>query len=1483
VLAVFMSYWLPLSDAPAIAAASEPAASRPSLASADRTPQAVKAGAAAAAPDAIHLNVGAIDTASREAQALRERTGGFGGRRLHLVQFAGPTRPDWYKDLEGTGVEVIQYIPAFAYLVYGDAAAISRVQDLAAVSPAVRWDGPFLDRYKVQAGAQADRRAALGLPDRDLFAVQLVQDPEANVATLDMIAGASGEAFRSQMSILKYVNVVASLPASAVSAVAARPDVVSVDSYEVPRMRDERQDRIITGQLAGNGPSAGDYLAYLASKGFTQAQFTTSNFTVDVTDSGVDNATPASPNHFALRVGGLLAGASRLGYSRLEGTPSGGVIQGCDGHGNINAHIVGGYVPDVSTLPVPGVHADASGFRYGLGVAPFVKVGSSVIFDPDFTFPNYINLQARAYNDLSRVSTNSWGANVGGAYNSDSQAYDALVRDAQPATSVFPTAGNQQMVIVFSAGNAGAGANTIGSPGTGKNVLTVGAAEGVQAFGGADGCGIGDTGADSANDMIGFSSRGPTDDGRIKPDIVAPGTHITGGVFPTAASTAGTGDAAACFDATGVCGGPAPSAFFPVGQEFYSASSGTSHSAPAVAGGTALVRQHFINNAITPPSPAMTKALVLNSARYMNGTGAGGNLPSNSQGMGMMNLDTYFNQMAAPRILRDQVGADMFTASGQNRLITGAVANSGEPVRVTLAWTDVPGPLVGNAYVNNLDLEVTVGGSTYLGNVFTGANSATGGVADIRNNTESVFLPAGLSGSIAVRVIATNVAGDGVPNVGGALDQDYALVISNVTQTTAPVMAPGAATLVAESCGGGNGVLDPGETATVSFCLVNNGSADTVAAVGTLQASGGVTGPSGPQSYGVLVAGGAPVCRSFTFTVGALACGVPVAATMQVQDGAANLGNVAWSLPTGIQNVPFSQNFDGVPAPALPAGWTSVSGAGADAWTTSTVTPDTAPNDAFVNDPATVSDTSLVTPNIVMPVLATPAVLSFRNFYNLEASVDPSVGYDGGVLELKIGAGSFQDVIAAGGSFLEGGYNRTIALSFMNPLAGRQAWSGNSGAYVTSRVSLPASVSGQTIQLRWRRGTDFTISAAGWRVDTISLQAGHTCCTGPATADLAIAKTDGQASYYPGQLLTYTITASNVGPDGVNGATVADTFPANLGGVSWTCAANAGSSCGSPSGSGNLNTTVNLLSGGSATFQATGTVSLSAVGNLSNTATIAAPGGVIDPTPGNNSATDVDTRSPAANLGITKTDGQASYTPGETLVYTIVVTNAGPDAATGASVTDDFPTDLTDVAWTCAPAGGAACASPSGTGDINTTVDLPVSGSATFTASAVASILAPATITNTAAVSPPAGTADPIAGNDSASDTDTREGGAYYTLPPCRIVDTRLPNGPFGGPALAAGVDRSFDLDAGTCGVPASATAVFLNVTVASPTAAGNVRLFPTGTPLPTVSALNYAAQQTRANNGIFKLNGNGQITVRATQASGTTDLIIDVAGYFVE
>ena len=255
-----------------------------------------------------------------------------------------------------------------------------------------------------------------------------------------------------------------------------------------------------------------------------------------------------------------------------------------------------------------------------------------------------------------------------------------------------------------------------------------------------------------------------------------------------------------------------------------------------------------------------------------------------------------------------------------------------------------------------------------------------------------------------------------------------------------------------------------------------------------------------------------------------------------------------------------------------------------------------------------------------------------------------------------------------------------------------------------------------------------------------------------ASADLAITKTDGATTEVPGTSVTYTITASNAGPSNASGSTVADTFPATITGVTWTCVGAGGGTC-TASGSGNISDTVNLPAGGSVTYTATGTISASATGSLANTATVAAPGGVTDPTPGNNSATDTDTLTPQANLGITKTDGVTTVTAGGSTTYTITASNAGPSNAPGSTVADTFPAVLTGT-WTCVGAGGGTCTA-SGSGNINDTVNLPAGGSVTYTVSASISAAATGSLSNTATVAAGGGVTDPTPGNNSATDTDT--------------------------------------------------------------------------------------------------------------------------------
>jgi hypothetical protein len=1089
--------------------------------------------------DFIELNAATLDTRAPEIRALRKTAGAFAGKRLHLVQFAGPVKPEWRAALEATGVRIVDYLPEDAYLVQGDAAALAKLQAWAGNSDSVQWDGAYADDYKIHPRARPVN--AKGQPQKvptDTFALQLLDDPDANPATLALLDRLKLEPVKRQFRALHYLNLVVRLPADRLGEIAARPEVISIRPYFEPHKMDERQDQIVAGNLAGSAPAAPGYLAWLAGRGFDQSQFTASGFGVDVTDSGIDNGT-AAPGHFGLYVTGDPSSPSRILYNRLEGTPnSGSTLQGCDGHGNLNSHIIAGYNDQAAGFP----HTDAAGFHYGLGVCPFVKVGSSVIFDPDkFTNPNYNNLQSRAYRDGARISANSWGADTAGGYDADAQTYDALVRDAQPAGSAVPSAGNQPMVIVFAAGNAGAGAQTVGSPGTAKNVICVGAAENVHSHStanggnssiGSDGCGISDAQADNANDIVDFSSRGPCADGRVKPDLVAPGTHVTGGVGQSITNTAGTGSALACFKATGVCalpgGGSVGSAnnFFPLGQQFFTTSSGTSHSTPAVAGACALLRQYFLNQGFSPPSPAMTKAFLMNSARYLTGASANDTLPSNNQGLGEVNLGMAFD--GVPRVLRDQAGADKFTATGQTRIFTGTIADPSRPFRVTLAWTDAPGSTTGNAWNNDLDLTVTVGGQTYKGNVFSGANSVTGGNADGRNNVESVFLPAGLSGSFVVTVTAANIVSDGVPNESPSLDQDFALVIYNGQATVGPVIVADSFRVLAEDCSPTNGAVDPNETVTVAFALRDVGTANTTNLVAALQAAGGVTPQSGPQNYGALLAGGGAVTQAFAFTAGGT-CGGSLTATLNLTDGDTNLGAVSFSIPLGQLGPVFTQNFDAVTAPALPAGWTTTRTGSQSLWVTATSQRDTLPNAAFATDAGSIGLTDLVSP--ALAVLSASAQLTFRHYYNTESS------WDGGVLEIKIGNGAFTDILTAGGSFVTGGYNRTLNSSG-NPLAGRQAWSGNSGGFVTTTVKLPAAAAGQNVQFKWRCGSDDSVSGAGWYVDSVVVKDLVCCGGGPAGAPVIVADVPAlvaetcaptNGAIDPGETVTVAVGLKNIG------------------------------------------------------------------------------------------------------------------------------------------------------------------------------------------------------------------------------------------------------------------------------------------------------------------------------------------------------------------
>ena len=315
-------------------------------------------------------------------------------------------------------------------------------------------------------------------------------------------------------------------------------------------------------------------------------------------------------------------------------------------------------------------------------------------------------------------------------------------------------------------------------------------------------------------------------------------------------------------------------------------------------------------------------------------------------------------------------------------------------------------------------------------------------------------------------------------------------------------------------------------------------------------------------------------------------------------------------------------------------------------------------------------------------------------------------------------------------------------------------------------------------------------------------------------ADLSITKTDNQDSTLPGASISYTIVVRNDGPSDVTGATVVDNLPAAITNATWNCTPSAGSSCGAASGSGSINTTVNLLNGGTATFTLNGTVSSAASGSLVNTATITAPAGVTEINPGNNSATDTDSIG-QADLSITKTDNQDTAVAGGSITYTIVVHNNGPNDATGATVVDNVSAVLTNATWSCVPSVGSSCGAPSGSGSINTTVNLLNGGTATFTLNATVSPSAVGSILNTATVTGPAGLADPVSANNSATDRDTVVSRADLAITKTDGTDLAIPNNPISytivvrnnGPSDVTGAAVTDNLPAGITGATWNCTA----------------------------------------------------------------------------
>ncbi|MEX0992837.1 MAG: S8 family serine peptidase, partial [Solirubrobacterales bacterium] len=837
----------------------------------------------------IELNGRTLDPRTERAPLGHKRSRPR-GPGLAVVQFVGPVKDAWLARLRATGMRVITYMAQDAYLVYGSGPQLRAVAGLPGSDPAVRAAVPYRASDKLLSGT--------GNAGRVRVTIQTVSGSDGAAARRSIERAA--RELRQESTLGSTTTQFVALDGRALTVLAGDPSVVSIGPYVAPHLRDERAAQIVAGNLTANVPSGTGYLSWLTGQGFDGSQLP---FAIDVTDEGLDtgSTTPAHPDFF---FNGSTSNADRVVYINNTTNDSNG--RDCGGHGTNVASIAAGF-NNGTTSSVE----DAQGYNYGLGIAPAAQIGASKIFRcTNGMFQNSGGLAAlasKAYENGARLSSNSWGADTAGGYNADSQTYDAIVRDARSTQS-----GNQQMVEIFAAGNAGPGTKTVGSPGTAKNVIAVGASENVRG-GGTDGCGVTDADANDAHDVVDFSSRGPTADGRMKPDLVAPGTHVTG-ASPQHAGYTGSG----------TCDPQ-----FPAGNTLYSRVSGTSQATPEVSGAAAMVMDWFRRTqggGSTLPSPAMVKAILVNAASDMTGGSMGdgalgtlGNAPDDNQGWGRVNLGNVLD--GTTRDYRDQ--ADLLSTTGQSLVRAYDVADTGKPVKVTLAWTDPPGPTSGNAFVNDLDLVVDAGGRIYRGNQLFNGSSVAGGSSDTRNNLENVFLPASTSGRISAQVLGTNVAGDGVPGNGDSTDQDFALVVSNGNQTTAPVLSH-QSTSVGDVAGDNDGVVEPGEPFTVSETVRNSGNSSAMGVSGALSSSAPGLSITQANSPFPDIGTGASAANSTAFAA-SLASGAPCGTDLPMTLGlttAQGVYQVPVSVPTGAVGSPVTRNSTDVPK-AIPDGNTT--------------------------------------------------------------------------------------------------------------------------------------------------------------------------------------------------------------------------------------------------------------------------------------------------------------------------------------------------------------------------------------------------------------------------------------------------------------------------------------------------------------------------------------------------------------------------------
>lgn len=345
---------------------------------------------------------------------------------------------------------------------------------------------------------------------------------------------------------------------------------------------------------------------------------------------------------------------------------------------------------------------------------------------------------------------------------------------------------------------------------------------------------------------------------------------------------------------------------------------------------------------------------------------------------------------------------------------------------------------------------------------------------------------------------------------------DLALAANSVTESYAlPNLTVGTVSFT-DCAGNGNDAADPGETIRINLPLTNPWCSKTATGVSVSIVGGGSAAYTD-------VRGRATSAQHIDYTVPAgAACGSLVTVTVNINS---SFGAVTrtFQIRVGKQlGTPVAlENFDGVTAPTLPAGWSMVTGGNQPRnWQTDAVYSVSAPNSARMMGPYPMDTTNNAITSALYTVPAGwgGAEVSFSHWFESEG------GWDGGVLEISVNGGTYQDVITAGGSWVQNGYVAPMGSGSSNPLAGRNSWTGNSGGWIVTRVNMPATVvAGSTVRLRWRFAADNCcgpVDSDGdpiWVVDNVEWKDNrYTCFAVTSGSNTAMAAPTGVSARYLG-------------------------------------------------------------------------------------------------------------------------------------------------------------------------------------------------------------------------------------------------------------------------------------------------------------------------------------------------------------------------------